>query len=81
MDVHVYGAPDTELSPELDLTVHTGRSDEFLEYWWVAFDGDGDDEQKVVLLAEEREPNRFYGFWTYEAPVVDDVVDRMRVLA
>lgn len=81
VDVHVYGAPDTELSSELDLTVHPGRSDEILDYWWVAFDGDGDDERKVVLLAEEREPNRFYGFWTYEATVVDDVLDRVSVLA
>jgi hypothetical protein len=28
-----------------------------------------------VLLAEEREPGGFYGFWSYDPETVDDVID------
>lgn len=77
VDVHVYGEPDREPLPDLDVTVHRSDDEEVRRHWWVAYDGDGNDETKVVLLAQERAPNRFYGFWTERAHVVDDVLDRM----
>ena len=78
--IHVYGATDGARLDDLDVAVHRSTADEVLNHWWVAFDGAGDDD-KVVLLAQEREPDRFYGFWTYEAAVVDDVLERMADLA
>ncbi|ELY64573.1 DICT sensory domain-containing protein [Natrinema versiforme] len=78
---HVYGEPDRKPLPDLELTVHDGDSEELRNHWWVAYDGDGDDEQKIVLLAQERGPNQFYGFWTERPAVVDDVIARMEHLA
>jgi len=31
-----------------------------------------------ALLAEEREPRAFYGFWTYDAATVEWIVDHLR---
>lgn len=77
VDVHVYGEADREPLPELDLTGHGSDADEVARHWWVAYDGGGEDEEKIVLLAQERGPNRFYGFWTEQPHLVDDVLDRM----
>jgi hypothetical protein len=46
----------------------------------VAYDGDGDDGDKSVLLAQERDPNEFYGFWTDDPSVVDETIDRVQTL-
>lgn len=81
VDTHVYGEPDREPLPELELTVHEGDGEEIRRHWWVAYDGNGDDEEKIVLLAQERGPNQFYGFWTDRPAVVDDVIARMEYLA
>ncbi|MDS0477865.1 DICT sensory domain-containing protein [Natrinema sp. 1APR25-10V2] len=80
VDVHVYGEPDREPLPSLDLTVHGSDEEEVARHWWVAYDGDGDDDEKVVLLAQERGENQFYGFWTERSGIVDDVIDRMAQL-
>ena len=77
VDVHVYGQPDREPLGDLDLTVHRSRDEEVTRHWWVAYDGAGDDDEKIVLLAQEREPNQFYGFWSERPHVVDDVLERM----
>ena len=77
VEVHVYGEPDDDWAEELGVNVHASTADEVLDHWWVAYDGAGRDDNKVVLLAQEREPDRFYGFWTYEPAVVADVLTRM----
>lgn len=81
VEVHVHGAPAPETTGGLDLHVHESTDPEVARHWWVAYDGDGDDEDKAVLLAEEREPDRFYGFWTYDAGVVDATLARSERLA
>lgn len=80
VDVHVYGAADRRPRPDLDMTVHENDGAEVVRHWWVAYDGTGDDGDKLVLLAQERAPNRFYGFWTERPHVVDHVVARMDAL-
>lgn len=80
VEVHVYGRPDREPLPDLDLSVHASTDEEVRRHWWVAYDGDGDDEDKTVLLAQERGPNQFYGFWTERPHVVDDVIGRVKRL-
>lgn len=77
VEVHVYGEADREPLPELDLTVHRSDDPEVATHWWVAYDGNGDDESKIALLARERGRNRFYGFWTEQPRIVDDVLARM----
>ena len=76
LDVHVYGEPDWDL-PTDDVVVHALDTDEVQDHWWVAYDGGGDDACKATLLAQEDEPNRFSGFWSFDAGVTDDVVGHL----
>jgi hypothetical protein len=74
VDVHVYGVPDG--APEqLDVTVHRGTSDEYRNSWCVVYqppdDGDG-----AALIAHQREPNQWQGFWTYDSTTVDRYLRR-----
>jgi hypothetical protein len=77
LDVHAYAYPDRETVPkhDTDLTIHVERSAEIEDSWFVAYDGGGVDVNKCALLAEEREPRAFYGFWTYDPDTVDWIVD------
>ena len=77
LDVHAY-ATDKGNAPDADhYTVHVARSAEIRETWFVAFDGDGLDEAKCALLAEERAPGEFYGFWSYDPATVDTIIDHL----
>ena len=77
LDVHAYASPDQETVPvhDTDLTIHVERSEEIEASWFVAYDGGGVDVNKCALLAEEREPRTFYGFWTYDPDTVDWIVE------
>jgi hypothetical protein len=77
VEVHAYAVPDEESPTHSEFTLHTDRGSEIAESWFVVFDGDGDDEQKCALLAEEREPRAFYGFWTYDPSTVDYIIDHL----
>jgi len=72
--VDVYGVADAD-PPEGGFRVHPAESVDAVvgETWFVAFDGNGRDEQKCALLAEEREGG-FYGFWTYDPTLTDAVI-------
>jgi hypothetical protein len=35
------------------------------------------DAEKRALLAEERERDQFYGFWTFDEDIVDTILDRL----
>ncbi|WP_135822636.1 DICT sensory domain-containing protein [Halostella litorea] len=83
LDVHVYGAGDGDTvasAKDLGLRVHASDADEIVDHWWVAYDGDGDDADKSLLLAQERGPNEFYGFWSDDPAVVDDTIARLETL-
>lgn len=74
LDVTVFGHPDVDLSDhEETFAVCPERADEIRDTWFVAYDGGGDPGSKCALLAEEREPRRFYGVWTYDPETVDAV--------
>lgn len=74
--VHAYATPDADVpSHDTDMTIHVERADEIRSSWFVVYDGAGDDVDKCALLAEEREPGSFYGFWTYDPDTVDWLVD------
>ncbi|GAA0527754.1 DICT domain-containing protein [Halorubrum aquaticum] len=75
LEVHAYAAAEGEAPDTERYEVHIGRTAEIRETWFVAYDGGGFDGAKCVLLAEEREPGRFYGFWSYDPDTVDRVVD------
>jgi DICT domain-containing protein len=76
LDVHAYACPDAEVPEhDTDLTIHVERSDEIAKSWFVVYDGNGVDENKCALLAEERESRAFYGFWTYDPDTVDWLIE------
>lgn len=81
LDVHVYAA---DASPDdladLPLTVHAGDGDpdgEIGRYWFLAFDGGGDDGRECALVAEQRGEDAYYGAWTYDPALVDRVVSAL----
>ncbi|VTT87552.1 hypothetical protein DM2_886 [Halorubrum sp. DM2] len=75
LDVHAYAANEGD-APDVDhYTVHVGETAEIRETWFVAYDGGGYDEAKCALLAEERAPGEFYGFWSYDPETVDYIID------
>jgi DICT domain-containing protein len=76
LSVHAYAVPDAEMpSHDSELTIHLERSEEIRESWFVAYDGAGVDVNKCALVAEEREPRSFYGFWTYDPETVDYILE------
>lgn len=74
---------EDELDSDLDdrIRVERGGSDDIGRFWFVVFDGDGDDGYKCALLAEERDPGTYYGFWTYEPDTVDEIITDLDSLA
>lgn len=76
LTVHAYASPEGE-APDAAFPVHVERAPEIRETWFVAYDGGGTDANKCALLAEEREPGRFYGFWSYAPETVDHVIDHL----
>jgi hypothetical protein len=74
VDVHAYAVPDTDSPSGEGLTLHVERAAELERSWFVAFDG-GTPETHCALLAEERAPREFYGFWTYDESTVDWIID------
>jgi hypothetical protein len=78
LSVYAYAAPDTEMPDHgTDLTIRVERSEEIERSWFVVYDGGGNDLDKCALVAEERDPRAFYGFWTYDPDTVDWIVDHL----
>ncbi|MDS0282954.1 DICT sensory domain-containing protein [Haloarcula onubensis] len=80
VDVHAYAVPDIDPPAHTTFQLHLDRSAELANSWFVVFDDGVDEEattQKCALLAEEREPREFYGFWTYDPSTVDYIVDHL----
>ncbi|WP_257299234.1 DICT sensory domain-containing protein [Haloarchaeobius sp. FL176] len=80
LDVHVYGEADWDRPDDLDIHVHANDSEEVSRHWWVVYDGNGRDEDKATLLAQEVGDNEFFGYWTYDPVVADRVIDRLEAV-
>jgi hypothetical protein len=80
LDVNVYAHPEgyEGFDPPSGPTLHLSSATEIHDTWFVAYDGGGVEETKCALLAEERQPGSFYGFWTYDSHTVDAVADYLR---
>jgi hypothetical protein len=72
---HVYGVPDAEVPPEIDVTVHADRTEEIHDSWFVLHDGAGNDGWKAGLVAEAVGPNVYRGFWTFDPDRVDSLIE------
>jgi DICT domain-containing protein len=73
LEVHVYGHPDAALT--LDVVDHGHATPELADAWFVAFDGDGDDDRACVLLAEEVGEGIFDGMWSGRAPLAESLIE------
>lgn len=76
VDVHVYGVPDWEPPETERVTVHAEDDQEIRGSWFVSYEAE--DHGDRTLLAVEREPNVFAGFWSYDEDVTADVLDHLR---
>jgi DICT domain-containing protein len=79
LTVHLYGAPDWE--PPLDnVVLHGYETPELRDHWFVVFEDAevATEPGTCAILAEEREPNVYSGFWTGQRPVADRILDRLR---
>lgn len=74
LDVHIFGAPDVSLGDTDRITVHGVDTEEIASAWLVVYDGDGKDERKTAILAEEIAPNQYEGFWTADSNRVDEIL-------
>ena len=72
-EVHVFENPDYVPGDANEFVLHDGRHS-LSGTWLVAFDGDGNDAAKGALLAAEREPDTYYGVWTVEPELVDQIL-------
>ncbi|NHN61546.1 MULTISPECIES: DICT sensory domain-containing protein [Halorussus] len=76
VDIHAYGVPDWR-PPETEwLTIHAEDTAEIRSSWIVSFDAP--DGRDCALVAEERDPGEFAGFWTYDGEIVDEALDHLR---
>lgn len=74
LEIHIYGDPDCEPPAIEGVAFHPTSDPDVLETWFLAFD-DGRGTNACALLAEERDPHQFFGFWTYDAALVDSAVE------
>lgn len=75
LTIHAYGVPDVA-PPDLGAGhTHASETDEIATMWFVVFDGGGDSSQKSALLAEEQSDETFYGAWTYDAVIVNRILE------
>jgi len=70
LDVHVYAPPGPLGELWTDATVHDDVGWAVDRFWVVAYDGGGDDRRACALLAEEHDPDRYFGLWTYDPALV-----------
>jgi len=62
-------------TPLEGVSVVTGVGGELGAFWFVVFDGAGDDGRCGALVAEERDPGEYVGFWTFEPSIVRELTD------
>jgi hypothetical protein len=77
IEVHTYGHPDVEPPDIGDGIVHAVDAEEIGVTWFVVFDGGGNTEQKSAMIAREGDDGDFYGAWTYDAGIVDEILHHL----
>lgn len=94
LEIHVYGRPDWEPPSIPQTTIHAvgesatddgseraddGEKPDIGRYWFLTYDGGGNEHQSCAILAKERRSNVYAGFWTFDTAVAETIagyVDR-----
>lgn len=75
LDVHLYATPAGTPPDVPGATIHLESTGEIGRYWFFVFvPADVTERQHCALLAEERSPGAFYGFWTYNPTRVEELL-------
>jgi len=79
LSIHAFVEARDEAVPVPD-GIDLFRSDgtEIGDYWFLSYDAAGDPLNACPLLAEEREVDSYYGFWTYDAGRVEALSSYLR---
>lgn len=80
--VSLYGEPDWIPPADTEIEAYAPKAEAHADYWWVIFDGTPHQSHHAALLAEERAPGEYTGFWTYRDSIIADlreVVDGLDV--
>lgn len=79
LDVHVYFDGRWDATPIPGVTEHATRDGELGRFWFAAFRPDAAARsQACALLARERDPDAYGGFWTYDPDRVEALVAHLR---
>lgn len=73
LDVHVYGVPDWIPDREFGVVAHGGYAPAFRRVWFVVFVPDDPEADHAALVAVERGPRDWRGFWTYRPDLVREI--------
>lgn len=73
VDVHAYGLSDAPLPDFGGGVIHATNTAEIATTWFVVFDGGGTTSQKTALIATERAEDDWFGAWTYDPGIVDNL--------
>ena len=72
VDVTVCGTPDERLE-EPPFDVFEDTEEQYRDYWFLLYDGNGNDGRKAALVSEEQQPSMYDSFWTDDPGIVDDL--------
>ncbi|KAB1185038.1 MULTISPECIES: DICT sensory domain-containing protein [Haloferax] len=79
LSVHAYIYPSDDVPKVEQFLLHLARSEEIRRSWFVVYDGNGVDDYKCALVAEERaDAPGFRGFWTYDPSTVDYIRNHLQ---
>ncbi|ELZ80461.1 hypothetical protein C455_06306 [Haloferax larsenii JCM 13917] len=79
LSVHAYVYPSERVPQADSFQLHLARTEEIRNSWFVVYDGNGINDYKCALVAEERPHEAgFTGFWTYDPSTVDYLVNYLQ---
>ena len=68
--ISLYGEADWLPPADSEIESYEPELKEQSDYWWVIYDGTDQPDRHAALLARERTPGEYTGFWTYREPIV-----------
>ncbi|WP_207590312.1 DICT sensory domain-containing protein [Halomontanus rarus] len=81
LEIHVYSKDEWKPASSPGFAYYGDSHEDIGRFWFLSFDGGGDDRQMGALLAEERTPDEFVGFWTYDPELVAELSRTVRDLS
>ncbi|SEQ24340.1 DICT sensory domain-containing protein [Natrinema salaciae] len=73
LDVAVFLGEETDVALIDAVTVVADAGGDLGAFWFVAFDGGGNEFHRCALIAEERAAGRYYGVWTFDPATVGEL--------